>query len=178
MRDNIQVPYGYEPPAEASKGTLIYYDSFEDTTEEDLEAAAALKKQMGFRKLVLYPLHEATGKRMFDQPISPYYKREDRLHEWRREQADPTIVVEGLEGKRKKYTPFESAMRHLTETYPSPYFVYVTPEMANLLASYATFEEWIVKLRLILSEEPSAAQLHPRLQKFAHRWRVAEFDEI
>ncbi|MWC27982.1 hypothetical protein [Paenibacillus sp. MMS18-CY102] len=176
-RDNISVPYGYEPPVDASKGTIIYYDAFEDSTDGELDAAADLAQQMAFRKLVLYPLHEATGKRMFDEPLSPYYKRVDRLHEWRRERDDSSIIVEGLEGKRKKYTPFESAMRHIAETYPSPHFVYVTPKMANLLASYATFEEWIVKIRLVLSEEPSAATLHPRLQKYAHRWRVAENGE-
>ncbi|MNO01844.1 hypothetical protein D3C81_2220990 [compost metagenome] len=47
----------------------------------------------------------------------------------------------------------------------------MTPEMAERFASYSSFEEWIVKLRLLLSEEP--VHLHPRLEKFRHRWDVA-----
>ncbi|MNN44041.1 hypothetical protein D3C81_1583110 [compost metagenome] len=169
MRHNIQVPFGYEPPQKKRKGTLFYYDTFEEVTEEALERAAAVAKDRDFEKLVLYPLHEETVRRMFrNVTVSSYYKREDFLHDWKRHAGHRDVIIEGWEGKRKKYTPLEAALRHLTESYPAPYFVYVTPEMANVLASFSSFEEWITKIRLIFTDEPQS--LHPRLQKYSHRW--------
>ncbi|ASA21338.1 hypothetical protein [Paenibacillus donghaensis] len=170
-REIQHVPYGYEPPPEQRKGTLVFYDSFEKISDYELMAAAKEATDRQFTKLVLYPLHEQTVRRMSKEPVQPYHKREDRLHEWKREQGRSFITVEALEGKRKKYTPLDSALRHIAEVYPSPLFLYLTPEMANQFASFSSFEEWIVKLRLILSESPSAA--HPRLLKYRHRWNVA-----
>lgn len=172
MTRNIQhVPYGYEVPPAERKGTLIFYDSFEHITDEELMKAAAAAAERKFSKLVLYPLHEETVRRMTKEPVKPLYKREDRLHEWKREQGKSFITVEGLEGKRKKYTPLDSALRHIAGVYPAPYFLYLTPDMANLFASFSSFEEWIVRLRLLLTEVPE--QMHPRLEKFRHRWDVA-----
>lgn len=171
MSTNInKVPFGYEPPKEELKGTLIYYDSFEDTTDEDLELAAEVAVERSFAKLVLYPLHDETVRRMSKIPVSAYFKREDRLHEWKREKGGANVIVERLEGKRKKYTPIDSALRHFQDKYPSPYFLYVTGETANMFASYSSFEEWIVKIRLILTSEP--LHVHPRLEKFRHRWNA------
>ncbi|AIQ64196.1 hypothetical protein PSTEL_15015 [Paenibacillus stellifer] len=176
MGRNIQhMPYGYEPSAPERKGTLIVYDSFERTTDEELNAAAEAARDMKFAKLVLYPLHEETVRRMSKEPASSYYKREDRLHEWKRDYGASYITVENLEGKRKKYTPIDSALRHLTERYPAPHFLYLTPDMANQFASFSTFEEWIRKIRLLLSKAPR--EIHPRLQKFSHRWSVAGEEE-
>lgn len=176
MKREIQhVPYGYEPPTSERKGTLVFYDSFEHISDQELAEAARTATERKFTKLVLYPLHEETVRRMTKEPVQAYYKREDRLHEWRREQGLSFITVETLEGKRKKYTPLDSALRHISDVYPSPYFLYLTPEMANLFASYSSFEEWIVKLRLILSETPST--VHPRLEKFRHRWDDAGDEE-
>jgi len=172
MPHNTQhVPYGYEPPVEKFRGTLIYYDSFQNTTDEELEQAAAIADQMHFDRLVLYPLHEQTVKRMSKAPVSPFYKREDRLHEWRQDTGRKDIMIESWEGKRKKYTPIEAALRTLTDHYASPYFLLMTPDMANQFASFSTFKEWIVKVSLVLTERPK--QLHPRLEKYASRWRVA-----
>lgn len=169
MRQNIQVPFGYEPPQKKRKGTIIFYDSFEHISDEDLKHAASVAVDRDFEKLILYPLHEETVRRMFrNEMVTSYYRREDRLHEWKREYGNKSVFVEGFDGKRKKYTPFDSALRHLTEKYPAPYFVYVTPDMANVLASFSSFEEWIVKIRLLLTEQPD--EVHPRLIKFQHRW--------
>ncbi|MBX4147806.1 hypothetical protein [Paenibacillus lautus] len=171
MPRNLEyVPYGYEPPKPTTKGTLIFYDLFEQV-QEDLEQAAAILEERSFVKLVLYPLHEETAKRMFKEPVSPYYKREKRLQEWIEDHAGASVVIEPFESKRKKYTPIDTALRHLAEKYGSPYFLVLTPEMANAFASFSSFEEWIVKLRLILLSEPP--YLHPRLEKFRHRWDVA-----
>ncbi|MGN7763891.1 hypothetical protein [Paenibacillus sp. 22594] len=172
MKREIQnVPFGYEPPAAERKGTLVFYDSFEHVSDQELEQAARTATERKFTKLVLYPLHEETVRRMSKEPVKAFYKREDRLHEWKREQGRSFVTVESLEGKRKKYTPLDSALRHITEVYPSPYFLYMTPETANQFASYSSFEEWIIKLRLILSAAPG--YVHPRLEKFQHRWDVA-----
>ncbi|MEK3904422.1 MULTISPECIES: hypothetical protein [unclassified Paenibacillus] len=171
-RDIQHMPYGYEPPANERKGTLIFYDSFEHISDMELLKAAETAVERRFMKLVLYPLHEETVRRMTKEPVKAWYKRDDRLHEWKKEQGQSFITVESLEGKRKKYTPLDSALRHISDIYPAPYFLYLTPAMANLFASFASFEEWIVKLRLLLSEAP--AQVHPRLEKFRHRWDVAE----
>ncbi|GJM69767.1 hypothetical protein HMSSN036_19830 [Paenibacillus macerans] len=84
MRQNIQVPFGYEPPAPSRKGTVIFYDSFMRIADEDLEFAAA-EARRAFAKLVLYPLHELTVKRMSNEQAGPFYQREDRLHAWKRE---------------------------------------------------------------------------------------------
>ena len=173
MKRNLQhMPYGYEPPKESVKGTLIFYDTFEHTTEQELDKAYQVMKQSSFSRLVLYPLHEETVKRMTKEQAIPFYKREKALMEWIQETAGNQVVVEAWEGKRKKYTPIEAALRHLTEKYPGPHFLYLTPDLANAFASYSSFEEWITKIRLILSSEP--ALLHPRLTKFHSRWSTAE----
>jgi hypothetical protein len=162
------VPFGYEPPAEREKGTLIYYDSFEHTTDEELDVAVENATTRSFTKLVLYPIHEETMKRMSKVPVSPYHKREKRLYEWKQERGQVRVAIDGWEGKRKKYTPIDSALRHLTETLAAPHFIYVTPETANLFASFSSFEEWIVKIRLLVSTEPET--LHPRLEQYRDRW--------
>lgn len=174
-RSNITVAYGYEPLVEKEKGTLIYYDSFERTTEEELDRAVEYASIYAFKTLVLYPLHEETVKRMAKGTATAYYKRVNRLEQWAREQGDAKVAIEDWEGKRKKYTPLDTALRYLTEKYPSPYFLYVTPETANQLASFSSFAEWIGKLRLLLASEPE--KTHPRLRQYAHRWSVAGKNE-
>jgi hypothetical protein len=173
MNRSIQaVPHGYEPPAgNGRRGTLVYYDDFEQVTDAELSLALDHAETRGFEKLVLYPLHDETVKRFSKKAVSAYYKREDRLHEWKREHGRSFATVEGWEGKRKKYTPIDAALRHVTEVYTGPHFLYVTPETANLFASFASFEEWIVKLRLVVSEEP--ASMHPKLVKYRHRIDIA-----
>ncbi|KOP67866.1 hypothetical protein AMS62_23385 [Bacillus sp. FJAT-18019] len=171
MPRNLEyVPYGYVPPKPTTKGTLIFYDLFEQIQEE-LQRAVTIKEERSFEKLVLYPLHEETARRMFKGTVSPYHKREKQLEEWIGEHAARSVVIESFESKRKKYTPIDTALHHLAEKYKGPYFLLLTPEVANSFASYSSFEEWIVKLRLILLSKPS--YLHPRLEKFSHRWDVA-----
>lgn len=172
-RKTEYVPFGYEPPTPATKGTLIFYDPFEQV-QELVERAVQTKQKRAFSKLVLYPLHEETMKRMFKVQVSPFYKREQELQEWLDERGASFVVVESFEAKRKKYTPIDTALRHLVEKYGSPHFVLMTPEIANAFASYSSFEEWIVRLRLILVSEPKHP--HPRLDKFRHRWEVLETD--
>ncbi|CAM4395736.1 hypothetical protein [Paenibacillus tarimensis] len=169
MSEQVQkVPFGYEPPTESRKGTLIFYDTFDTVFEEELDEARQAAVHRSFAKLVLYPLHEQTVKRMFGEPVKPYYKREDRLHDWRRHSGSEMVSVEGWEGKRKKYTPIDAALRHLVQHYPAPYFLLLQPRTANVFASFDVFPEWITKLRLLLTREPD--ELHPRLEQYRGRW--------
>ncbi|MGM1020245.1 MAG: hypothetical protein ACQEXV_06780 [Bacillota bacterium] len=173
MTRNLRyVPYGYEPPVETHKGTMIYYDTFEQITARELDIFAKTGGTLSFKKLVLYPLHEETVRRMWKQSVRSYYKRVDDLGEWQREQALSAVVIESWEGKRKKYTPIEAAIRFLAEKYPPPLFLYMSPETANLCASYASFDEWIRNVRLVLSTEP--LELHPKLAQYCNRWNTVE----
>lgn len=169
-RQTYTVPYGYEPVQETYKGTLIYYDDFEKITDIQLAEAYKTLESRKFKKLVLYPLHETTVKRMTNHQVVPFYKREDRLHEWKYEVDENRITIENWEGKRKKYTPMEAALRHLTEKYKGPYFLLLSSEYANCFASYPFFDEWIKRIRLILTDEPIS--LHPKLVKYEHRLDV------
>ncbi|CAM3923713.1 hypothetical protein COLU111180_14785 [Cohnella lubricantis] len=166
-----RVPYGYEPPIERNRGTLIYYDSFERVSDEELDAAVETAEARSFARIVLYLIHEETVRRMSKLPAVAYHKREKRLLEWKRERGMEQAEIDGWEGKRKKYTPIDAALRHLTETLPAPHFLYLSPEMANTFASFASFEDWIVKIRLILATEPE--EVHPRLERYRDRWDVA-----
>jgi len=169
-RSAQKVPFGYEPPVLTRKGTLIYYDAFEHATDLDLELAAAYASTHDFKELVLYPLHEETVRRMTKEPVSAFYKRLDRLVDWQQHHSGIPAKIEQFEGKRKKYTPIDSALRHVSDQYAAPYFLYLTPEVANQFASYDSFESWIVKLRLVLTEEPQ--RMHPRLAQYQHRWSI------
>ncbi|WP_028589218.1 hypothetical protein [Paenibacillus massiliensis] len=167
-RGNIKVPFGYEPPAEQEKGTLIYYDTFEQITDSELEQFMHTAEQRSFATVVLYPLHEETARRMSKLPISPFHKRAKRLDEWKQEYGHLEAIIQNWDGKRKKYTPVDTALKYLADTYPAPYFVYMAPETAEQFASYSSFEGWITRIRLILTHEPQ--QGHPRLEQFRHRW--------
>ncbi|WP_138493497.1 hypothetical protein [Paenibacillus pinistramenti] len=170
-RETTQVPFGYERPERTVKGVLVFYDSFEQISEPELEMALATARARLFTKLVLYPLHEETLRRMSKEPVSAYHKREKQLIAWKQESGSSLVTLESWEGRRKKYTPFEAAVRHLEEIYGHPLFLYMTPDMAVKLAGYSTFEEIITRVRLILSSRPQ--MLHPVLEKFKHRWDVA-----
>ncbi|QDH23034.1 hypothetical protein [Saccharibacillus brassicae] len=172
-RQTYQIPFGAEPARQSVKGTLLFYDSFEAITDEQLEQAAEVALARSFAQLVLYPLHEATVKRLTGEAVSAFYKRDDRLHEWRRDQQIMrSVTVENWDGKRKKYTPLEAALRFVDEKYPSPLFLYLTADTANRFASFATFEEWIVRIRLVLDEAPERP--HPRLERFRQRWDTVD----
>jgi len=171
-RSAQQVPFGYEPPVQTRKGTLIYYDAFDYVTDLDLEQAAAYAAAHDFKQFVLYPLHEETVRRMTKEPVLAFYKRLDRLKDWQQHHTGFPVKIEQFDGKRKKYTPIDTALRHLTDQYAAPYFLYLTPDVANQFASFDSFEAWIVKLRLVLTEEPQ--RLHPRLAQYQHRWAVRD----
>jgi hypothetical protein len=83
--------------------------------------------------------------------------------------------IDRWEGRRKKYTPMDTAFRYLAEKYKGPHFVYVTLDMANTIAAFDSFEEWIKKLRLCIDMKLSPSTgIHPKLEAYAHRWDRVE----
>ncbi|GCL73959.1 hypothetical protein PN4B1_39010 [Paenibacillus naphthalenovorans] len=171
-RDNIRVPFGYEPPDPRNneRGSLWVYDSFEEFTERDLEKVWELADRRNLAKTVFYPLHEETLRRMVKGAFTPHYRRVDALQALLDAAGtDLDYVIERFENKRKKYTPVDTAFRFLEDKYDGPFFVYVTGDTANLLASYDSFEAWIRKLRLLISGK-GVGGIHPRLLQYEHRW--------
>ncbi|MEI0735596.1 hypothetical protein VQ056_01150 [Paenibacillus sp. JTLBN-2024] len=104
-RTPVTVPYGYEPPAEQNKGTLIFYDAFEDITAQGLLKAEKTAEERAFSQLVLYPLHEETAKRMLKAGVSAYYKRERQLESWKEEHRS-SAVIEDLKPSGKNIPPW------------------------------------------------------------------------
>jgi hypothetical protein len=177
-RQVSKVPFGYESESEQQgpRGTMWVYDSFEAYSEQQFVRIMGWAKHKEMKKLVLYPLHEETLRRMGERGAAPFYRRADGLQELL-EQADTPVdtVIDRWEGRRKKYTPMDTAFRFLEEKYAGPYFVYVTLDMANMIAAFEGFELWIKKLRLCIDMKFTvASELHPRLQSSAHRWEAVD----
>ncbi|MFH5186801.1 hypothetical protein ACHHV8_31765 [Paenibacillus sp. TAB 01] len=179
-REAGQVPYGYEPEDESkkAKGTVWVYDSFEGYKGQQLARLLAFAQQKGVKRIVFYPLHEETLRRMDERDAEPFYRRVDGLEELL-EAASSRMdtTIDRFEGKRKKYTPMDTAFRYLADKYAGPHFAAVTEATANKLAAFDSFEPWIKKIRLWIHMESSAAagseahgRLHPRLQAYEHRW--------
>ncbi|MBP1153399.1 MULTISPECIES: hypothetical protein [unclassified Paenibacillus] len=171
-RDNVQVPFGYEPPDPRGeqRGSLWVYDSFEEYTEQDLAKVLELADRRKMAKTIFYPIHEETLRRMVKGTFLPYYRRVEALQAMLEDaESDLDVVIERFESKRKKYTPVDMAFRFLEEKYEGPFFIYVTGDTANLLASYDSFELWIKKLRLFIAGEGTQG-MHPQLLKYENRW--------
>lgn len=186
-RSSTQVPYGYEPQEETSKGTLFVYDSFDiDTDEPDaapdgslgiggIRLLAEWAERRFFSRIVLYVPHEETLKRMGVRFPAPLYKREDAMREAVDSlDASVRLDIDVWERKRKKYTPMDTALRYMGEHYRAPYFLGLSGAYANLFASYHGFEEWVRKIRLVIAE-PAPFHPHPLLLKHENRWnRIGE----
>lgn len=172
-KQNVRVPFGYEPPKmrEPERGSLWVYDSFADYSLQELLPILRLVEDRSIARLVLYPLHEETVRRMDKQPVEPYYRRVEALEALMEEaEAGVDWTIERFEGKRKKYTPMDTAFRFLEEKYASPHFVYVSEAMAARLAGYESFETWSKKVRMFIAGEGGASLAHPMLMKHPNRW--------
>ncbi|GAA4833667.1 hypothetical protein GCM10023310_08860 [Paenibacillus vulneris] len=178
-RQASSVPFGYMPEDErkAKRGTVWVYDSFETFGEQQMAALVHMAEEKTVARLVFYPLHEETLKRMGDREAAPYFRRVEELEALlERLPSETETVIERFEGKRKKYTPADTAFRYLADKYPGPHFIWVTQDMANKLASFESFEPWIKKVRLWIDMPAGASpsELHPRLQTTDHRWDAVQ----
>lgn len=181
-KDRIQVPFGYEPLTESRTGTLIVYDDFSDVRPAQLIQILQFAADRKFSLVVLYPIHEETARRMGIMELTPYHRRLEGLQEALEEaqqaqdqaqdQAAVKVSIDQWEGKRKKYTPVETALDFLTEKQKGPFFVWMPSRFAVKWAAYASFPEWIRKLRLVVA--PPRVEHPPKaLQEFSNRWEYA-----
>jgi hypothetical protein len=176
-KNNIQVPFGYEPPAGDKKGTLIVYDDFADVRPAELAPVYRFAEERGFIRIVFYPIHEETARRMAGGELAPYHQRLRALQE-AMEEAEKTVsspveaVLDQWEGKRKKYTPVETALDFLTEKHKGPFFVWMPERLAAKWAGFASFPEWIRRLRLVVAP-PYGYPLPSRMEEYKSRWEYA-----
>jgi hypothetical protein len=176
VKQPSKVPFGYEPDTanEGPRGTMWVYDSFQGYSSEQLLRVLAVAERKEMKKLVFYPLHEETLRRMGERAAEPFYRRAGELEELL-DLVEPSVdaVIDRWEGRRKKYTPMDTAFRFLEEKDTGPFFVYVTLPMANTIAAFEAFDGWIRKLRLCIDMGGQASPvLHPKLQAAAHRWEA------
>lgn len=170
-RQRNMVPFGYETPIHSEKGTLFVMDSFESFGKMELFRLQVFAEHRNFAQVVFYPFHEETLKRMGKINARPFVDRVKEMEYLLEEKSETMpMQIEKWEGKRKKYTPIDAAFKHLTEKYPAPHFVYMSGEVANCFASYPVFEAWIRKLRVFIDKKNTAVPLHPKLEKYPHRW--------
>lgn len=170
--NRIMVPFGFEPYDDGIKGTLFVISDFETTTYVDIHRIVELADNRSFDKIVFYPLHEQTLKRMNGDGYRPFFKRVKYLESIIEEfDSDIFITIDKFEGKRKKYTPIETSIRFLMDKYKKPYFLYITGEYANKISTYSSFEHWIKEVKLII---PFDTEFRPNgmLNKYKNRWEI------
>lgn len=176
-KENRQVPFGYEPPVEAKTGTLIVYGDFPAPEAAELAEIYRFAGQRGFDRIVLYPIHEETARRMGLITLAPYHRRLQELQE-AMEEAEPFLpagakaLLDQWEGKRKKYTPVDTALGFLTEKHRGPFFLWMPEALAVKWAGYDSFKQWIRQLRLVVAP-PAEGAGHPALEQYRSRWEYA-----
>ncbi len=166
------VPFGYEPPKEEEKGTILMFGEFDPPDEDELLELIRWADKHSFKGFVFYPQHEQTLRRMGLSCEQPYHSRLKELQRFVEEQPSRglKIQVDAWEGKRKKYTPLETSLDFFDgKKYEAPFFVCMSGEYANRFASYPSFQEWIRKVRLLVdSRDPFVP--HPQLERYSSRW--------
>jgi hypothetical protein len=77
VRQASSVPFGYVPDNEQdeARGSLWVYSSFQDYDRLQLLRVLELAAQKAMVKVVFYPLHEETLRRMGDKEAQPFYRR-------------------------------------------------------------------------------------------------------
>ena len=168
-RNRIMVPFGYEPIETNIKGTIFVIDSFNNISPKHLSDILQLADERDFDKVIFYPQHEQTLKRMGIDTLFPYHDRVKSLE--RLLDSLDTEVYYGIdkwEGKRKKYTPIETALAFLMEKHKGPYFLYLDLEVANKFIEFKSFEELIKKVRLIIKSD-FGGTLNPKFDKYQSR---------
>ncbi|UJF35862.1 hypothetical protein [Paenibacillus hexagrammi] len=174
-KSQIKVPYGYEPPAQSRRGTLFIMETFEDWNEEDMAALMNWANQRNFARVVLYPQHEETLRRMSISSEAPYHARMKHLEELAKQSAwEVPLHIDSWEGKRKKYTPMDTSLNFLTDKYHGPYFLCISDRYANLFVTYSSFDQWIKKLRLVIMSRYHVP-LNDKIAAYQDRLEVVDF---
>lgn len=177
-KDSLIVPFGFEPEEETRKGTLLAYDDFASVNPMELAFLFRFASERNFARIVLYLIHEETARRMGDRELEAYHKRLARLQEAMEEAEQAPghkikAVLDQWEGKRKKYTPVETALDFLTEKYKGPWFVWMPERLAVKWAGFASFPQWIRQVRLVVAS-PQGSGIPPILEPYQSRWEYAE----
>ncbi|MFC0216669.1 hypothetical protein ACFFK0_30170 [Paenibacillus chartarius] len=171
-KGNTLMPFGYEVEKETAKGTLLVIGIFDDPEAEHVPELIRLGAERSFHKLVLLPQHEETLRRMKLQAELPYYKRVHGLNGWLEEhQPQLPVQIDEWEGKRQKYTPLDTLLQFAVDKYKAPHFVAMTDTYANAFATYASFDEWIRRVRLLVVTKPGF-EPHPKLAARDNRWEA------
>lgn len=167
-RKNIKVDFGYQEDV-TFKGSVFIIDSFENSIEKDLNRIIKLLDERDFERVVLYPLHENTLKRMGIEVNNKYFSRLDNLEDTLLDiKSYIPVSIDKLDGKRKKYTPIDFILNHLVEKHSKPHFLCLSKGIANKFASYSSFDNLIKNIRLIIFEDGTKG-LHDKLEKNSKR---------
>ncbi|UKS29108.1 hypothetical protein LOZ80_09325 [Paenibacillus sp. HWE-109] len=173
-REQIKVPFGYEPPAQTRKGTVFVFETFEDWTESDMNAFIKWAEERKFVRAIFYPQHEETLRRMEIPSKEPYYARVKHLEALLRQTSTTLqLDLDTWEGKRKKYTPIDTSLNFLTDKTPGPHFLCISDRYANQFITYPSFKEWIKKVRLFIINQ-FHVPLHGKLNDYAERWETVD----
>ncbi|MEW9698718.1 hypothetical protein [Paenibacillus sp. SI8] len=171
-KQQLKVPFGYEPPAQSRRGTLFIFETFEDWTEDDVNGIAAWADKRKFVRAIFYPQHEETLRRMGISCEMPYYARVKLLESFLKHSSSlVSLDIDAWEGKRKKYTPLDTSLNFLTDKNPGPYFLAMSDRYANLFVTYPSFKEWIKKVRLVILTRYEVP-LHEKFHAYADRWEM------
>ena len=76
-RDQIKVPFGYDS-RKLRRGQSCF-ETFEDWTAQEMSAFIAWAEERKFVRVVFYPQHEETLRRMDIRAELPYYARVKQL---------------------------------------------------------------------------------------------------
>ncbi|MBL0388634.1 hypothetical protein JJB07_18675 [Tumebacillus sp. ITR2] len=172
-KDNRIVEFGYDPKiaTDPGKGTIVVLDAFADWKQEQLTQLVEFAEVRSFAQIVLFPHHEKTLKTMGWPEVPAFHKRVKALDALVDDlpSTPVKIGIDVWEEKRKKYTPLELIVRYLEEKYRPPFFLYVSDAYANSMAGFASFDELIRKVRLLINPRYGVGE-NPKLTKVQHRW--------
>lgn len=165
-KQKMHATFGDERTMNEVKETLLFYGVFDELDEELLARIVEVAEERGSHRLVLYPFHDATLRRMGVEGVPPYHRRVKILEEWLEEDlSDVEIDIDRWDGKRKKYTPVEASVRFIMEKHGGRLTLVLTTEMANRLVGYHSFDEISEKVGIIVFDDGG---LSPRFREYEH----------
>lgn len=169
------VDFGHKETELQARGTLLVLDAFDEFELDDLQKIIELAEQKHFLKIVLFPHHEKTLRSMGLEDVPAYHKRVKHLHSLVDELPGSVVAlrIDTWEEKRKKYTPMELILRYAEETYKGPFFLYLTDRYANHFSTFASFEECIKKVRLLINPK-YGVPLSKKMENHEKRWETID----